>query len=106
MQVDVSDQRDRSRFRPRGMECNLGRVVDLSASGVRLLSRRRLAGDQAVVFTGMDRQKIRLRARVLWHRQHSATEHVHGLHFVRMTHEQRDALETLVLALAQGAPAP
>lgn len=102
MQVEVSDKRARSRFRPCGMDCNLGQVVDLSASGVRLLSRRELSGEQTVVFNGPSDQSLSLRSRVIWHRRHTATEHVHGLRFERLTREKREALEQLVFELANG----
>lgn len=106
MQVEVSEKRDRGRFRPRGMDCSLGQVVDLSATGVRLLSRKKLAGEQTIVFEGLDRQPLRLRARVLWHRQHTATEHVHGLSFERLTQTQREELEHLFAALTSGTKKP
>lgn len=103
MQVEVLEKRDRSRFRPRGMDCSLGQVVDLSGGGIRVLSRKRLAGEQAVVFKGLDDQTLSLRAEVIWHRQHSGSEHVHGLRFKQLTSAQRSGLESLVLALADGS---
>ena len=88
------------------MDCSLGQVVDLSASGVRVLSRKKLAGQQTIVFNGLDRQPLRLRAQVLWHRRHAPGEHIHGLRFERMSHTQRELLEQLVLALTNGAQTP
>jgi diguanylate cyclase (GGDEF)-like protein len=88
------------------MDCNLGQVVDLSASGMRVLSRRRLTGEQTLVFQGLHHRTLKLRARVLWHRQHSANEHVHGLCFEKLTDRQQQDLEALVLALAGGERAP
>lgn len=102
MQVKVSDKRDRSRYRPRGMHTNLGQVVDLSASGMRMLSKKRLSGEQDIILKGVDDQVLNLRATVMWHRQHTANEHVYGLHFEHLNNEDRDGLERLVLALAQG----
>lgn len=88
------------------MSCNLGQVVDLSASGLRLFTRKRLAGEQVVVLKGVDQKPLRLRAQVLWHRQHGKLEHVYGLRFERLSNAQRDDLENLVLALANGATTP
>lgn len=88
------------------MHANLGQVVDLSASGVRLLSRKKLTGTQTLVLKSVDGSVLQLRARVLWHRQHSTTEHVYGLQFEQLTPGQRDNLEKLVLAMTQGAAPP
>lgn len=88
------------------MGCNLGQVVDLSASGLRLFTRKHLTGEQVVVFKGVDQQPLRLRAQVLWHRQHSKLEHVYGLRFERLTSDQRENLESLLVALANGATSP
>ncbi|MBX2851327.1 MAG: EAL domain-containing protein [Phycisphaeraceae bacterium] len=88
------------------MDCNLGQVVDLSASGIRVLTRKRLTGEHTVVIKGLDQQALRLRVRVIWHRQHAALEHIHGMCFERLTSEQRDQLEDLVMALSAGRRAP
>ncbi|MEO0474792.1 MAG: EAL domain-containing protein, partial [Planctomycetota bacterium] len=85
------------------MRCSLGQVVDLSAGGIRVLSRKRFAGEQTIVFNGVDGQTLTLRAEVVWHRQHSATEHVHGLRFKQLNSTQRTGLENLVLAMADGS---
>jgi diguanylate cyclase (GGDEF)-like protein len=84
------------------MHTNLGQVVDLSASGMRMLSRKKLEGEQIVVFEGADGQTMRLRAVVLWHRQHTATENIHGLRFEKLTKQDRQGLENLILAMAHG----
>ncbi|MGB0766436.1 MAG: EAL domain-containing protein [Phycisphaeraceae bacterium] len=101
--MEVTDKRDRSRYRPRGMDCNLGQVVDLSATGMRLMSRRRLKGEHTVTLQGLDGQPMHLQARVLWHRQHATSEHVHGLRFERLSPEQQNELDHLVIALSSGA---
>lgn len=88
------------------MSCNLGQIVDLSASGLRLFTRKRLTGEQVVVLKGVDQQPLRLRAQVLWHRQHSKLNHVYGLRFERLTNDQRESLEHLVLSLANGSTSP
>lgn len=88
------------------MDCSLGQVVDLSASGARILSRRKLSGLQTFVVTGQDRRPLRIKARVVWHRQHAAGEHVHGLRFERVTFEQRDRVLELIDLLDKGRSAP
>jgi len=88
------------------MTCSLGQVVDLSTTGLRLLARKQLFGDQVVVFTGVDQKPIRLRARVLWHRRHAVGEHVHGLRFHRVTFNQREQLEALVDIVTAGSAPP
>ena len=102
MRVQISDKRDRSRYRPRGMYTNLGQVVDLSATGLRMLSRKKLAGDQIVVFKAANDQTLRLPTKVMWHRQHTGIEHIYGLRFEKLSPQQRDALEKLIFAMAQG----
>lgn len=106
MQVEAWDKRDKRRFRPRGMHANLGQVVDLSITGVRLLSRKKLAGVQTLVLNGVNGSVLKLRARVLWHLQHSTTEHINGLQFEQLTPGQRDGLEELVQAMTKGIAPP
>ena len=74
MQVEVSDKRDSSRFRPRGMNCSLGQVVDLSATGLRVLSKKKLDGEQTVTIQDLNNETISVRGRVLWHRRHGVGE--------------------------------
>ncbi|MFK7789373.1 MAG: PilZ domain-containing protein, partial [Phycisphaeraceae bacterium] len=88
------------------MNCNLGQVVDLSASGIRVLSKKPLTGEQTVTLKGMGDSKLSLRARVLWHRQHAASEHIHGLSFESLTAQQHEELEALILALTEGSKSP
>lgn len=85
------------------MDCNLGQVVDLSASGIRLLSKKRLTGEQTLVFRGLRDTTLRLSASVLWHRQHAPGEHIHGLRFDRLTTKQQAALDELLVALSAGS---
>lgn len=102
LRVEISDKRDRSRFRPRGLDCSLGQVVDLSPTGVRVLSRKKLSGEQTIVFNRPDGRPLRLRARVLWHRRHAAKEYVHGLRFEWVNHQEAEQLEQLLQALGSG----
>lgn len=84
------------------MICNLGQVVDLSASGIRLQTKEPLVGEQTIVFKGLGGRTLRIRASVRWHREHAALEHVHGLRFERLTAQQNEELEALVAALSGG----
>ena len=106
MKIEFSDQRGVNRLRPKDMKCNLGQVVDLSADGIRLLSRRQLRGPQSVVLTGINRQPMRLQARIIWHRRLGAGEHVMGVRFERLTLEQREQLCRLIQLLKAGLSAP
>lgn len=87
------------------MDCNLGQVVDLSAGGIRLLSRKKLVGEETVVIQTL-RGPMRLHAHVQWDRRLETGEHVFGLRFHRLTHEQRQELELLIEAMVNGVAAP
>lgn len=106
MRIEVPDKRREFRLRPNAMSCSHGQVVDLSADGIRLLTRRRLKGVQTITLTGAYKQELQIRAHVVWHRRLRAGEHVHGLRFEGLTYAQREQLYELIGMVSAGMPAP
>ncbi len=62
------------------LKCNLGRVLDLSSGGVRLLSRRKLRGAYEITLFDND-GGVRIKAKVTWSKRHGLWKHEIGLRF-------------------------
>ncbi|MGI9014385.1 MAG: PilZ domain-containing protein [Phycisphaerales bacterium] len=79
------EQRRFGRFKAsRTIACNLGRVLDFSASGMRLLTRRELPDVVALEFGEPD-NIVAVNARVVWRKQHGRREFESGLEFDGIT---------------------
>ena len=102
MEVTAVEKRVERRLKPQGLACNLGVVVDISLTGICILSRRQLRGKNTVVFDLPGKRRLRLHARRVWHRHHGAGQHVHGLHFHQVTAEQREQLTELTRLICSG----
>ncbi|MCP3903868.1 MAG: PilZ domain-containing protein [Planctomycetes bacterium] len=81
-----SNHRRFGRIRPGGVKCNLGKILDLSASGVRLKCKRPITGDQVVEIRGVD-QSIRVLGRVVWGKKVGFRAYEIGLHFLDIPDE-------------------
>ena len=92
----LDEQRRRSRSNVEGMRCNLGYLLDLSDSGVRLLSPRRLRGDRTLVLHTARSGELRLPAQAMWHRRLGFREHLVGLRFYELGTVDRRSLASLV----------
>ena len=89
------DHRRAGRFTVRQLQCNLGRVLDLSSSGVRLLSRRKLRGWHEITLFDKD-GGVRIEAEVRWSRRHGLWKHEIGLQFLNVTPDVATKLTKLV----------
>ncbi len=69
------------RFTVRQLKCNAGRVLDLSPSGVRLLSRRKLGGWHEIKLFD-SHVGVRIKAKVRWSKRHGLWKHEIGLEFL------------------------
>ncbi len=78
----VSDRRRDVRIRQNTLNSNLGQVMDLSRSGMRVLSPRRLKGPQSVVVFARQGPHLQVMARVVWSERIGFRKHMIGLEFV------------------------
>ena len=86
------EQRRSGRFKAsRTIACNLGRVLDLSAGGMRLLSRRELPDVVELEFGEPD-NIVEVSARVIWRKQHGRREFESGLAFDDITPQMQQQL--------------
>lgn len=91
--------RRHGRVRTELLSCGLGEIVDLSASGMRVLRRSARApreGARVKIKMRCLDVKIRLRGTVVWVRTAGPGLHVVGLQFTRLTPELNEKLLQLV----------
>ena len=89
------ERRSAVRVDVRQLKCNLGRVLDLSSGGVRLLSRRKLRGWH--VLTLFDRDgDVHIDVEVRWSRRRGLWKHEIGLQFLNVPSDIAVQLTTLV----------
>ncbi len=68
------------------LRCNLGRVLDLSRGGVRVLSSRRLKGERVAELSTID-DGLKVPAKVIWCERVGFGQHITGLEFPTTTPE-------------------
>ncbi len=82
-----NDRRKSGRLRSEGtLRCNLGRVLDLSRGGVRVLSSRRLTGERVAELSTID-DGLKVPANVVWCERVGFGQHITGLEFPTATPE-------------------
>ncbi len=83
---DHEDHRRAGRLEQDGVRCDLGKVIDLSATGMRIESRR---GHQGVIVTRLtgDGCCIAVAGEVVWSRKISLFKHLLGIRFCEMEPE-------------------
>ncbi len=89
------ERRSSIRVNVRQLKCNLGRVLDLSSGGVRLLSRRKLRGWHEITLADSD-GGVRIEAEVKWSRRLGLWKHEIGLQFLNVTPDVATKLTKLV----------
>ncbi len=77
------ERRSAVRFKLGQLKCNLGRVLDLSSGGVRLLCRRKLRGRHELTLFDRD-GGVRVEAEVRWSRRLGLWKHEVGLQFLNV----------------------
>ncbi len=77
------ERRRAVRFKLGELKCNLGRVLDLSSGGVRLLCWRKLTGRRELTLFDRD-GGVRVQAEVRWTRRRGLLKHEMGLQFVNV----------------------
>lgn len=76
-----AENRRYGRLKGPGLSCNLGAVIDLSAGGVRVLSKRKVKGRTVVYFDTGDGQKLGVKTRIAWSRRIGFRTYLMGLQF-------------------------
>jgi hypothetical protein len=92
-----SERRMRGRLRQQGVMSNLGVVLDLSASGMRVLSTRAESGESNIlIWTESDR--LALRGAVVWSKRVGFRRHLNGVRFVELDEGKVQALGSIAAA--------
>lgn len=87
------ERRIAKRIAVKGLLCDRGQVIDLSARGMRLAVHRRWPEGSARTLTIVDGpHSIPVTARCVWCRQQSLFAHIVGLAFENLTQDQVEAL--------------
>ena len=89
------ENRSAGRVHAGQLKCNLGRVLDRSSGGARLLSRRKLRGWHGITLFDRD-GGVRIGAEVRWSKRLGLFKHEIGLQFVNVPSEIAVQLTTLV----------
>jgi hypothetical protein len=84
-----ADRRESERLGIVSLECDHGVVLDLSESGLRLLTRRRLNAPLTLTLALRDDTgaTFEIEARVVWTRRVRFAQHLNGLEFSNMSQE-------------------
>jgi hypothetical protein len=87
------ERRKAGRLRCSDLQCSLGEVTDLCASGMRVRAGKPVAlGRNSQVTLSVDELTLTLKARIAWSRQTGRKTFEAGLEFVDLDGEQRKTL--------------
>jgi len=100
--VGNTEKRQHGRHRPEQLSCSLGRVVDLSLGGMRVLSKREYHDAVEVKIDTARLGRLGLRGRVKWRRQLGRREHVLGITFESVSEADLSVLKDLMQEIADG----
>ena len=89
------ERRGAVRVNVRQLKCNLGRVLDISSRGVRLLSRRKLRGWHVITLFDRDGD-VHIDVEVRWSKRRGLWKHEIGLQFLNVPSDIAVQLTTLV----------
>jgi hypothetical protein len=78
----VTERRRDVRLKQTSLHSSLGPVVDLSRSGMRVRSTRRLRGIVSVKLFNRNGPHLNVKARVVWSKRLGFRRHVAGLEFI------------------------
>lgn len=103
----ADERRRHGRFRVRGVNTSVGKVLDISASGMRLQTRSCLAGRVGrtirIVIEADCVPPFEVEARIVWGRKLGMFRHECGVCFERLDYAANQALATIVSASATRA---
>lgn len=95
--IALANRRKFGRYRPGSVRCDRGKILDVSAAGLRLESRRKLRGIVTLKLYD-ETDHLDLRAEVSWTKRLGFRRHEVGLHFADVRTEQAKKLARLVEA--------
>jgi len=102
-ETPAANQRKHGRLHPQGVECSLGRVLDVSASGMRVETRGKpiveMGETAPLTIHGFD-GPFMVVCRVCWIRKTGWRAHQIGVVFVEVSPVQRAALSALARTVA------
>ncbi len=105
MNADKPDGRSRGRMRCNNVETTLGPVLDFSATGIRILSKREVKheveGEPIEIGLLSAFEMVRVKVMVRWSRKLGWRRHEVGLEFVEVSDEVR----TVLSEIARSVPA-
>ena len=92
MEREMAQRRKTGRVEIEQVNCNLGRILDLSAGGLRMIGPK-LPGDGLIpLHLMLDEIRLDLVGRIAWSRPVSRKEAEMGIEFLEVTAEQRARL--------------
>ena len=89
------ERRRAVRVNVRQLKCNLGRVLDISSRGARLISRRKLRGWHVIRLFDRDGD-VHIDVEVRWSRRHGLWKHEIGLQFLNVQSDIAAKLTALI----------
>ena len=94
--ADAPNDRRHGRMKPGLLSCNLGTVLDVSASGIRLRASKPLQGRQKVLLHDSKRA-VMLVGQVVWTKKVGFRNHESGIQFLGLSAEDTAALRVMAL---------
>ena len=92
------NKRRHGRLRPGMMWCNLGKVLDFSASGLRLATKHNLEGEQVVVIKANE-QSMLLHGTIVWARKLGFRRYQVGIEFADVSPQDLAKLRNMGKAI-------
>ncbi len=94
---ETANNRRHGRIRPDAIWCSLGTILDLSASGLRVMSKKPLGGQGVVTMRDGD-VTVSVQARIVWCRRIGFRRHEAGIEFVDIRPEEAARLRSMAVA--------
>ena len=97
----LDNRRAEVRFNPNGLNCDLGELIDISAGGLRLMSKRKLNGTVTLRLWN-DVSGLVLQATVVWSKKIKMRKHETGLEFIDLKPDTMRELALIVATVSAG----
>jgi hypothetical protein len=102
--LNTTTRRRHGRVRAHDVHCTFGRVLDISASGLRVLTRRALrAGQERILEVLTHDGKFAARVRVAWSRRAGVMSRQVGLQFLDLPPQARGILNACARVAGTGS---
>ncbi|MCH8823364.1 MAG: anti-sigma factor antagonist [Planctomycetes bacterium] len=95
----MNNRRAEVRFNPKDLKCDIGELIDISAGGLRLISKRKLKGTVTLRLWN-DVSGLVLQAAVVWSKKIRMRKHESGLEFINLKSDTMRELALLVATVA------